>query len=137
MFCGGLNDEPEAATTQVVAGPAGSVIELDTDASAASGGPVLRPGSGFTRADAFDGFRTWNLAPLLPADQAFTRVFMGEGELIDHIFASHRLVNPSNLPTITTLQSGDALPSVNEDPGNRRNKPGSDHAAVVATFTLT
>jgi endonuclease/exonuclease/phosphatase family metal-dependent hydrolase len=123
VFCGDLNDEPAAATTQIVAGPTGSDIDL-------------KAGSAFQRPDADDGFRLWNLAPLLPADQRFTRVFKGRGELIDHLFASHRLVNPGNLPTVLTIRSVEPLPSIGDDPSGRRNEPGSDHAAVVATFGL-
>jgi hypothetical protein len=94
VFCGDLNDEPAAATTQIVAGPTGSDIDP-------------RAGSAFQRPDADDAFRLWNLAPLLPTDQRFTRVFKGRGELIDHIFATHRLVNPGNLPTVQTIRSVD------------------------------
>ena len=113
MFCGDLNDEPAAATTQIVAGPTGSEIDL-------------KAGSAFQRPDADDGFRLWNLAPLLPADQRFTRVFKGRGELIDHIFASQRLVNPGNLPSVQTIRSVESLPSIGDDPTARRNEPGSD-----------
>jgi hypothetical protein len=60
----------------------------------------------------------------------------GPGELIDHLFASHRLVNPANLPTVQTIRSLEPLPSIGDDPATRRNQPGSDHAAVVATFNL-
>jgi hypothetical protein len=67
---------------------------------------------------------------------AFTRRFKGRGELIDHIFASHRLVKPQRLPIVHTVQTADVLPSVDETPTARRNDPGSDHAAVVATFDL-
>jgi endonuclease/exonuclease/phosphatase family metal-dependent hydrolase len=123
VFCGDLNDEPTAATTQIVAGPSGSEVDL-------------APGSAFRRGDGGDGFRLWNLAPLLPADQRFTRVFNGRGELIDHVFASHRLVNPGNLPAVQTMRAVEPLPSVGEDPTRRRNQPGSDHAAVVVTFEL-
>jgi endonuclease/exonuclease/phosphatase family metal-dependent hydrolase len=117
VFCGDLNDEPTAATTQIVAGPTGSEIDLT-------------PGGAFRRADADDGFRLWNLAPLLTEDERVTRVFKGRGELIDHVFASHRLVNPNNLPEVQTIRSVEPLPSVGDDPTSRRNQPGSDHAAV-------
>jgi endonuclease/exonuclease/phosphatase family metal-dependent hydrolase len=123
VCCGDLNDEPAAATTVIVAGPSGSEIDLT-------------PGSGFHRPDADDAFRLWNLAPLLPADQRVTRVFKGRGELIDHVFATHRLVNPGNLPVVRTIRSVEPLPSMGDDPNVRRNEPGSDHAAVVATFNL-
>jgi endonuclease/exonuclease/phosphatase family metal-dependent hydrolase len=123
LFCGDLNDEPDAATTQIVIGPSGSEIDP-------------RPGSAFQHPDGGDAFRLWNLAPLIPADQRFTRVFRGRKELIDHIFASHVLVNPGNLPTVATIRSPAPLPSIGEDPTSRRNEPGSDHAAVVATFEV-
>jgi len=123
VFCGDLNDEPPAATTQIVAGPSGSEIDL-------------RPGSAFSQADKGDAFRLWNLTPLLPEDQQVTRVFKGRPEVIDHIFATHRLVNPGNLPAVATISSQAALPSMGDDPNSRRNDPGSDHAAVVATFEL-
>jgi len=117
VFCGDLNDEPQAATTQIVAGRSGSQIALvpgpDTE---------LKPGSGFTRPDQDDGFRLWNLAPLLPEGQRFTRVFKGRGELIDHIFASHRLVNPANLPAVETVRNPAPLPSMGDDPNSRRNR---------------
>jgi hypothetical protein len=84
-----------------------------------------RAGSAFQRPDADDAFRLWNLAPLLPEDQRLPRVFKGRGELIDHIFATHRLVNPGNLPTVQTILSVDPLPSIGDDPTSRRNEPGS------------
>lgn len=123
VFCGDLNDEPAAATTQIVAGPSGSEIDLTA-------------GSAFRRPDAEDAFRLWNLAPLLPADQRVTRVFKGRGELIDHLFATHRLVNPNNLPAVQTIRTVEPLPSIGDDPTRRRNEPGSDHAAVVGAFEL-
>ena len=123
VFCGDLNDEVMAATTQIIQGPSGSEI-----------------GSrGFARGDQGDGFRMWNLAPRLPdvgGEAAFTRIYRGSGELIDHIFASHVLVNPGNMPAARTIMHTDALASMDDDPNARRNEPGSDHAAVVATFEV-
>ena len=123
VFCGDLNDEVEAATTQIIQGPSGS--EIGT--------------GGFQRGDQGDGFRMWNLAPLLPNignERAFSRRHKGRGELIDHIFASHMLVNPNNMPTARTIMTPDPLPSMGDNPNARRNEPGSDHAAVVARFNL-
>jgi hypothetical protein len=80
--------------------------------------------------------RKLGLAPLLPADQRVTRVFKGRGELIDHLFATHRLVNPNNLPAVQTIRTVEPLPSIGDDPTRRRNEPGSDHAAVVGAFEL-
>lgn len=121
VFCGDLNDEVEAGTTQIIKGPHGS--EIGT--------------GGFTQEDIGDGFRMWNLAHLLdPIDGAppFTRIYRGRGELIDHIFASHRLVNPNNEPFVRIFMAEETLPSMDDDANARRDDPGSDHAAVVATF---
>lgn len=123
VFCGDLNDEVEAATTQIIQGPLGS--EIGT--------------GGFSRDDQGDGFRMWNLAPLLPTvngEPAYSRRYKGRGELIDHIFASHALVNPDNLPVAHTVMSPAPLPNMGDNPNARRNEPGSDHAAIVATFTV-
>jgi endonuclease/exonuclease/phosphatase family metal-dependent hydrolase len=123
VLCGDLNDEPAAATTQIVAGPAGSEVDLS-------------PGSAFHRADEGDAFRMFNLAPLLPAGQRHTRVYKGRLELIDHVLGTHRLVNPDNVPTAGTVCTPDPLPSMGDQPHRRRNEPGSDHAALYATFTV-
>jgi endonuclease/exonuclease/phosphatase family metal-dependent hydrolase len=123
VLCGDLNDEPAAATTQIVGGPAGSEVDL-------------RPGSGFQRPDQGDAFRLFNLAPLLPEGQRHTRIYQGRPELVDHILASHRLVNPDSLPAVGTVCRPDPLPSMGDEPHERRNEPGSDHAALHATFTI-
>ena len=120
VLVGDLNDEPDAATTQVLHGPPGSVVGT----------------AGFARPDAGDGDRLWNLAGLLPPEQAQTRVYRGRGEIIDHVLVSHTLVADS-LPDITTVvPEGVPIPSIDDNPNNQRNLPGSDHAAVLATLTL-
>lgn len=122
ILLGDLNDEPRAASTQIIQGPGGSEIDF-------------RGGSGFQRSDGGDGYRMWNLHRLLPADGInATRVYRGRGELIDHVFASHRLVNPSNIPTVEIV-AATPLPSMGNDPTVPTFAP-SDHAAVVATFTV-
>jgi endonuclease/exonuclease/phosphatase family metal-dependent hydrolase len=114
IVAGDLNDEPEAATTQLLHGPSGS--EIGT--------------GGFDRPDTGDGQRLWNLAPLIPQKQRFSRVFRGRGELIDHLLVSHALVKA--VQTVTTGEI--AIPSITEQPTERRNEPGSDHRPVVAVF---
>jgi endonuclease/exonuclease/phosphatase family metal-dependent hydrolase len=122
VFCGDLNDEPFAATTQVIQGPGGSEIDF-------------RPGSGFRTADSGDGYRMWNLHRLLPPDgPQHTRVYRDRGELIDHVFASRRLVGPDNVPAVEIVAAG-PLPSMTDDPTPATSAP-SDHAAVVATFRV-
>ena len=75
----------------------------------------------------------WNLYRLLPLEGPnYTRIYRGRGELIDHIFASRRLVNPTNVPTVEIV-AATPLPSMTDTP--TPHLP-SDHAAVVATFTI-
>jgi predicted extracellular nuclease len=106
---GDLNDEPLAATTQILLGPPGS--EIDTQ--------------GFDLDDDGDAQRLWNLAPrILPEDGRFSRVFNGRPELIDHILVSHPLVH--DVDSVTTRTAD--LPSVTVDPDERRDATGSDHA---------
>ena len=121
ILAGDMNDEVDAATTQILNGPPGSEI-----------GSV-----GFNRADAGDGERMWNLAPRIPESERFTRVYRGRGELIDHVFASHALVAADRLVSVRTLTAlGQPLPSVTDDAAELKGEPGSDHAAVLATFNL-
>jgi endonuclease/exonuclease/phosphatase family metal-dependent hydrolase len=116
MVLGDLNDEPTAAPTQILLGPPGSEI----------GTP------GFQRPDQGDGSRLWNLAPLIPEERRFSRVFRGRGELIDHILVSHALVQ-----RVEQVDTGPGEPpSITEDPTGRRDEPASDHLPVVARFRL-
>jgi endonuclease/exonuclease/phosphatase family metal-dependent hydrolase len=122
IFCGDLNDEPLAASTQIIQGPGGSEIDF-------------RPASGFRTGDSGDGYRMWNLYRLLPPEGPnYSRIYRGRGELIDHVFASHRLVNPDNIPAVQIVAAS-PLPSMTDDPTPPTSAP-SDHAAVVATFSL-
>jgi len=116
LLAGDLNDAIDAATTQLFNGPTGSEI----------GTP------GFNQADHGDGDRMWNLMLRLPPQQRGTRVFRGRAETIDHIFASHFPVTRTTAIGTATATGG--LRSVTEHPGEEAGKPGSDHAAVVATF---
>ena len=118
VLAGDLNDEVDAATTQIFNGPPGS--EIGTD--------------GFGLPDGGDGDRMWNLAPKIPAKERFSRRYRGRNELIDHIFVSHHL--GTRTKSVRTLIAQTHLPSITDDPGEQRGSPGSDHSAVVATFEL-
>jgi exonuclease III len=83
--------------------------------------------------DQGDQQRLWNLEAMIPAFQHFSRIFRGNGELIDHILVSHHLVNP--LPAVRAVQDR-PLASITEDPGERRNARDSDHAPLAATFKI-
>jgi endonuclease/exonuclease/phosphatase family metal-dependent hydrolase len=117
IVLGDLNDEPLAATTQMLLGPPGS--EIGTD--------------GFRRPDRGDAWRLWNLANRIePPDRRFSRRFDGRNELIDHILVSHALVN--RVDSVDT--STPTLPSIGEVPSASHPEAPSDHAAVVARFAI-
>jgi len=115
IVLGDLNDEPPAATTQILLGPPGSEI----------GTP------GFDHDDQGDACRLWNLAPLIPEQHRFRRRFRGRGELIDHLLVSHALVNQ-----VEQADTGPGEPpTITEDPTDRRDQRASDHAPVWRAST--
>lgn len=117
VFIGGdLNDEVQAATTQILLGPGGS--EIGT--------------AGYDKPDKGDAVRMWNLAPLIPQDERYSRVYQGRRELIDHLLVSKALVGKAK--SVTT--GGGKTPSITDNPNARKDDPGSDHRPVVATFDL-
>ena len=115
VLAGDLNDEPTAATTQILLGPPGSEI----------GTP------GFGKADTGDAQRLWNLESLIPAADRFSRMYRGRGELIDHLLVSHNLVGRAR----TVVAGGPVPASITDNPEPRRDEPASDHRPVMATFT--
>ncbi|MEV7786746.1 endonuclease/exonuclease/phosphatase family protein [Streptomyces sp. NPDC088106] len=117
---GDLNDEVQAATTQILLGPPGSEI----------GTP------GHERPDNGDAARLWDVAPLIPAGRRYSRVSSGRRELIDHVLLSHRLVRRvAEAGTGLPDEGAPRLPSVGPDPGERRGAAGSDHAPVWVRVT--
>jgi endonuclease/exonuclease/phosphatase family metal-dependent hydrolase len=118
IMLGDLNDEPLAATNQLLLGPPGS--EIGTH--------------GFDIPDAGDAQRMWNLAPRIPEARRFSRKFNGRGELIDHILVSSALVQ--HVVSVDTGAPTTDLPSVTTDPTERRDASGSDHAPVIAHFDI-
>jgi endonuclease/exonuclease/phosphatase family metal-dependent hydrolase len=133
VLMGDLNDEPRAATSQLLRGPD------DRDAGTADGldGPRLYnlfdaiPLRGGPRND------HWFVAP----ERRFTRLFVGRRELIDHIFCSRNL-----LGTPAQVRDGqwavkqvDSLvesitDDIGPDPGERVGRLHPDHAPVFARF---
>ena len=118
ILMGDMNDEPHAATTLILNGPPGSEI-----------GSV-----GFDQPDQGDGDRMWNTAPLIPEPKRFSRLYRGLLELIDHIFVSHFLVTGTRITEVTTVTAEAGIPSIDDNPNERIGEPGSDHAAIIATF---
>lgn len=126
ILLGDMNDVTDAATTQMLAGPPGS-----------------EPGTtAFDRPDKCDDARLFNLAPLIPEERRFSRVFRGRGELIDHILVSQELVprEPGGKRRVPVVDShvdrAEGIPSIGLDPGERAGRAESDHAPVTATFEL-
>ena len=114
VVAGDLNDDPAAATTQLLYGPPGSEV-----------GTV-----GFDRPDSGDRQRLWNVAPLITQPDRYSRIYRGRRELIDHILVSAPLVH-----AVTTVAVGPVpAPSITDDPDARRKEPGSDHRPVPADF---
>lgn len=127
IVLGDLNDTPSAATTGLLLGPPGSEI----------GTP------GEDRPDKGDRTRLWNLAPLIPEDQRYSRIHRGRRELIDHILVSHVLldevVRVRTLPPTdddAAAVGGPDLVSVSGDPAALRDHAGSDHAPVTAWLSV-
>ncbi|MEV5514421.1 endonuclease/exonuclease/phosphatase family protein [Streptomyces flaveolus] len=115
---GDFNDEPAAATTQILLGPPGSQIST----------------SGFKHPDRGDEARLWNLCPLIPEDQRYSRVQDGQPELIDHILVSRALLDRVERVFTGNERPEQSLPSVGEDPSERRDAPASDHAPILAVL---
>lgn len=123
IVLGDLNDVTDAATTQILQGSPGS--EIGT--------------AGFNRPDRGDQARLFNLAPLIAQERRFSRVFKGNGELIDHILVSEELLpgQPRTVPTVDShIDIVGSIPSIGDNPNERRSEPGSDHAPITARFEL-
>jgi len=118
VVLGDLNDEPEAATTQMLLGPPGS--EIGT--------------AGYDRPDGGDGQRLWNLAPRIPEANRYSRVYHGRPELIDHILASHAV-------TVRVADgdidfAGPRPRSIGDDPNADSGAPASDHRPLLLAVDL-
>jgi endonuclease/exonuclease/phosphatase family metal-dependent hydrolase len=109
ILCGDLNDGPDAVTTTLLGGP--------DDAN------VGRPDKG-------DPVRLYNLADLLPAGRAYSRIYQGHGELIDHILVSRDL----RLRVAGVDSLVDDIGSITASVEARRPANVPDHAPVVARF---
>jgi endonuclease/exonuclease/phosphatase family metal-dependent hydrolase len=109
IVCGDLNDGPDAVTTTLLAGPD------DAD--------PRRPDKG-------DPVRLYNLASLLPPGRAYSRIYQGRGELIDHILVSRDL----RLRVVTVDSLVDDIGSITASLADRRDAAIPDHAPVVARF---
>lgn len=112
VLTGDLNDGSEAITTQLLEGP---------------------PDSSPDRRDAGDDVRLNNLAGWLPAKHQYSRMFRGDGELIDHILVSQDLFR--SLRQVDSLVTD--IRSITEDVESRKDARIPDHAPLFARFELT
>ena len=140
IVLGDLNDEPRAATTQLLLGPE----DLDV-----------------TRVDKRDPIRLYNLLDSIPLegntwhefltedqrkDRARwgTRVFNGRGEVIDHILVSRSLLGTAEendqgrwtVQEVRIMTESIRAESVGIDPAERVGRARPDHAPVYAAFDL-
>jgi endonuclease/exonuclease/phosphatase family metal-dependent hydrolase len=115
LLLGDLNDVVDAATNQILTGP---------------------PDLDLSRRDKGDDTRLYNLANLIPPERRFSRVYRGEGELIDHILVSRELVSPDPARQPTVDIRTDLIVSITEDVERRREATIPDHAPVFARFEI-
>jgi endonuclease/exonuclease/phosphatase family metal-dependent hydrolase len=125
ILLGDFNDGPETQTSLIFNGPPGSEI----------GTP------GFDRPDQGDKTRLFNLATLIDEPRRFSRIYRGQGELLDQIFASAAFFplegKRRRLPQVDShVDFVEELPSIDENPQNRDRAIAPDHAPVTATFDL-
>ena len=114
IVLGDLNDEPLAATTQILLGPPGS--ELDT--------------RGFDRPDGGDASGCGTSRRDCRRSGRSAACSTAARELIDHILVSHHLARRRRRSTPGRRTS----PRSTTRP--RRDEPGSDHSPVLARFAL-
>lgn len=111
ILLGDLNDEPNAVTTMILGGP--------EDQSLA-------------HADKGDDVRLYNLAPYIPLDHRYSRLYRKRRELIDHILVSHELIfHQQQVDSVVDL-----IDSIDHQLGPRRRAVFPDHAPVFARFLL-
>ena len=82
--------------------------------------------------DKGDDVRLYNLAPYLPAERRFSRIYRKQRELIDHILVSYELIfHHQQVDSVTEL-----IDSIDHQLGPRRRAVFPDHARMFARFAL-
>lgn len=136
LVLGDFNDEPRAATSQIIAGPEDADVTSD---------------------DKIDPMRLYNLVDsiprrgdesndkrFLPEQERFSRMYQGRRQLIDHILASKGLLGQIQeirqdrwqVQEVRILVDSIQGQSVADNPLARVDKPRPDHAPVYARFVL-
>ena len=136
VVLGDLNDVPKAATSQLLVGPEEKDVTSEDRGDAARLHNLMAalPGRGGMEND------RW----FLPEGERFTRIYQGQGELIDHIYVSKGLLGESaelktdrwRLQEVRSLVGGIQGESVGNDVGERVGKERPDHAPIYASFEL-
>jgi endonuclease/exonuclease/phosphatase family metal-dependent hydrolase len=130
VVLGDLNDEPLAATSQLLLGPADGDVKTD---------------------DKHDPDRLYNLVDSIPLrgnntheflapEERFTRIHEGRGELIDHIMVSRNLLLTDDkeftVQEVRSFVEVIAGQNVTSNPNDRVTSVPPDHAPVLARFNL-
>jgi endonuclease/exonuclease/phosphatase family metal-dependent hydrolase len=136
IVLGDFNDEPRAATSQLLLGPP------DADAS---------------KDDQLDFARLYSLVDSIPLrgdetkdkrfltdTERFTRIYQGRRELIDHILVSKGLLGASadlradrwKVQEVRSLVADIAGQEIGDNPAERVGERCPDHAPVYARFLL-
>jgi endonuclease/exonuclease/phosphatase family metal-dependent hydrolase len=129
IMLGDFNDGPEAATTEILYGPAGSQPRGPNDAAT--------PRAPFHLFDAGDEQRLINLAQFVPSEKRWSRKFKGQPELIDHILVSNHFLarSPNGLRRVPEVEIfNDEAESIGDEPRLKGVVP--DHAPVTARLVL-
>ncbi len=111
ILMGDLNDEPEAATTQIMLGPEDRSL---------------------TQRDKFDDIRLYNLAEYIAPARRYSRLYHKSRELIDHILVSHELVFRRRQVDCYV----EPIESIDQGTESRREAVFPDHAPVFARFEI-
>lgn len=119
VLLGDMNDEPQAATTQILVGPGGSEI--------GSRGEQIK--------DKGDAYRLFNVEPLLPENERQTRVYRGRGEIVDHIFVSRACLEKI-IEGSVRAPLADKLLSIVDNPNQRKPTDPSDHTPYLISLNI-
>ncbi len=126
ILLGDFNDVPDAQTSLLLTGPAGS--EIGT--------------GGFNRPDKGDDARLFNLAPAISAARRYSRIQNGRKEMLDQIFISVDLFATNDtgkkiVPAVDSLVDfAKVLPSVSDNPNLRASEIAPDHAPVIVKLEI-
>lgn len=136
VVLGDLNDEPKAATSQLLVGPE------EKDVTSQDKGDTARLHNLMAALPRRGGME--NDKWFLPEGERFTRIYEGQGELIDHIYVIKGLLGETKdlkadqwrVREVRSLVDGIRGESVGNNAGARVGKEQPDHAPVYASFDL-